>query len=231
MGLLLSPPGLCFLFLERDVNVKLEAPGTPAALIGWEVGHVGLGPPKRRENREKERGGRGLTWLSDHLGAEDGHGHGHGEQQAQQPCRDLHAGGCVRIRASPLRVVGVWAYLGPSSPPATLPAFYRKRRGWVLPWGCWPGQVVSTSAEPVAVLPSVSQEMQEGSCGPQQRGHSFLPSFLQDMVQVPMALLRTKGKTLPWGRAQRAGFTHPHAFSVRATVTLPTGGTAEWPQG
>lgn len=56
------------------------------------MGYFGLWLPRGREkqrgDREKE-GGKGITWLSQHLDPEGGHH----EQQAQKGYRDLHGGG------------------------------------------------------------------------------------------------------------------------------------------
>ena len=81
----------------------------------------------------------GLTWLSQHLGAEGGRG----EQQAQEGCGDLHAGGRGReLQRESCWFLG-WSLLLCSS--AALPAFYRKQGGWGLPRKLSLGRVMAKS--------------------------------------------------------------------------------------
>lgn len=87
--------------------------------------HAGMVVPAAVTTNGKPEEEKGLTWLSEHQGAEGGRC----KQQAQQGCGDLHARGyrCVLRRGAG----GFWIGSNASAPVATLAipcAFYKARR-------------------------------------------------------------------------------------------------------
>lgn len=128
------------------------------------------------EEEGGKEGGREmeLTWLSEHLGAEGGCR----EQQAQKRCRDHQVGGWVwDLQDKMGSEVGSACLLLQL---LCLPFIGSSR--WGAPRGMDRVMVKSRWRGVLNLLSwrlgfqGVFQEMQAGSCGLQQGGHSFLPA-------------------------------------------------------